>query len=661
MLLFIEGMEHISTESKPKKAEMSPAHIAGAFVAALGAASPAMAETPVATEPVGGGATTVEMRAEHGKDAVTSKAFAYALLKKSPNSVVRSFEDLTGVHKDPVFLVTLIRRHYEENGYLSSSVDRVYKYLNKEIINDLGLIQDLLVVYTENNGYRRRVEYPFMEYLSKDTLNSHEFYDIFTKVTKSPYVVMRNIQYLKDNTLAAESIKERVLESIYNTDYFLEEYHNIAGTQWGRALLREVIEKYHKELGGLLDGVLVEQAIFLTKEHSDKDFILSITKHLPQKMSRYFHAIIGTQNITHSDKVVSQEKFVEENLSKLPWSIIAQYTQDQVLDLEALRTKQYQDIHADGQARASVIKDIAKELSVNNPIALMNNARLVLRYLEKRKELVTNETVEYAIKHIMDMRKHIELVPLAGNTIFVTHSERDKVIRGLMSRHVIKGPLFAKPEHVEIIKERAESGGYSFSHIDGTSEHIVANIKKAIISTGPNMRFIFSGHGGKNAIYFRDGQALGDGDVNRTKKTRRMTAIQIAGALIRRYKENPSYKPGDDVLMFHACYQYELVLKIEKELRKANMTPPIMLTASEKGQTAAWRVGSESIIDYWNKSSTLGDLISEDSNPLFPASQTIFAPDLLQTKGTGTTLNKKKKVPSLIQITNSYIGNSPYV
>jgi len=53
-------MEGIDTAQKPKKTEMSPARIAGAFAAALGAASPAVADTPAAMEPLGGNSTSTE-------------------------------------------------------------------------------------------------------------------------------------------------------------------------------------------------------------------------------------------------------------------------------------------------------------------------------------------------------------------------------------------------------------------------------------------------------------------------------------------------------------------------------------------------------------------------------------------------------------------------
>lgn len=257
--------------------------------------------------------------------------------------------------------------------------------------------------------------------------------------------------------------------------------------------------------------------------------------------------------------------------------------------------------------------------------------RMILaRNLYFQEKEITQDNVKNEYLRVLEAQEEMSSTTIFKdrNVLMSSHNELNTWDR-------FKGEhLFGRDEVQDEIRQ--QGGELTALRPDQTYESLKHNKEKtlqSIINTSPPFTFMFSGHGGPDAIYFSDGQpkntpkAPVEADIVETENTVKITVQEFAEAYIKRHEQHGDPKTPD-IIILACCYSHTFIRDFYKILEDANVKPPITLGIAEYNQLGAADITSaygykfhKQVLDFGsNTTTTIGTIIENEfkhttSNP----------------------------------------------
>ncbi len=275
---------------------------------------------------------------------------------------------------------------------------------------------------------------------------------------------------------------------------------------------------------------------------------------------------------------------------------------------------------------------------------------MIARNLYFQKKEVNETNVKAEIKNILKMRKRYKNVPIFSgrNVVLAAHSEQKKSDKfGDLNR-------FGKQALVDRIRKDGGKIGEvlrpqnNLESLKRTKNKILEQIKTAKTP----FTFVFEGHGGPDALYLSDGQAVVDKNkIVETGKTIKITVEDLFQAYNQRQKKfgaEQSSPEKRDIFVNGSCYSANFIRKFYLLCDKEDVIKPIFTGESEYGQYGyseyRSKYGDTFYDNLFNTTprATLGDIIENDprndnSNP------SLYIPD---TSNQTMQLSKQQRITS---------------
>ena len=298
-----------------------------------------------------------------------------------------------------------------------------------------------------------------------------------------------------------------------------------------------------------------------------------------------------------------------------------------------------------------------------NPIAFAQVKILIARHLVNTQ--ITNPLpadIEMATKEIINKFDSVKNIPLSGNMVLIAHSEMRYGKRRFGTKGLVKA-LEDKAGANKFVEMRPEdaNGNVTIDSLGVAKIRTLNLLSEKIYTKDSYTIFFFDGHGGKDAFYLSDGQAIGLQQKDKSKpeviestKTIKITAEEFAQAIKNRYDNFGKEAIEKTVLVFSACFQADMIGKIAKILKKEGTPMPIAITASEfdqYGYSDYDNIYGSKFGELFVKSETVGDFIVKsfggktmpDANPsvFVPSNTSVNKFGVLQIAGTGYAMKIK--------------------
>jgi len=233
-------------------------------------------------------------------------------------------------------------------------------------------------------------------------------------------------------------------------------------------------------------------------------------------------------------------------------------------------------------------------------------------YFQEKPINQINSLEEY--ENIIQERERLGDISLlkGRNIILATHGE--EIEPGMSDTG--KKDRFGSPAMRESIKHHKGAEGQfehiepktdSYNEVKDAKDDIISNLK---IMPSP-LTFIFSGHGGPDAIYLTDGEFTGDiptvDQIRETENTVKITYTELAEALKTRQNNIGRTALSEDVMIFTECYNHTFMRKLNGKLDELNCSTPIMVGSAEYNMTTSSDFESEYDSSFFEKVLALGE------------------------------------------------------
>lgn len=268
--------------------------------------------------------------------------------------------------------------------------------------------------------------------------------------------------------------------------------------------------------------------------------------------------------------------------------------------------------------RVAMLQEVKDTYDVH-PLQLMYRTAQVAQYIINKNMSLNEANIEKALIAIESARNEQMHKTIPKNTVVLTHNE---MYQG--------APAMAQPHKLKAIKDQTTAEGGAYVHVSGDAPNAVELAAQAILNAPKGLTLRVFAHGSPDGIYLSDGgQDLGGGSVVSSSKSRYISPQALAEMFAARYRDGTK-SPEDDIILSHACYQSDYVIKFARAAAQLGFHIPLFIAPSEQGTTvtghASTSLGTKSE-EHWIKAKTRGDLFTQEFSPDTAAHPSIFAPD----------------------------------
>lgn len=353
----------------------------------------------------------------------------------------------------------------------------------------------------------------------------------------------------------------------------------------------------------------VESAAYLDTTMSLKpEQVAQLRKELPSERTIDFEVASSSQSDHFSESAEFQKELSVFPADKFPFEVLKPLAENPQLSQEELSTyreyytKRLSYMHKGQETyRNRIVEKRVEALQRlsqfgQHPVEMSMNALVIFRRLQIAKVPITRENVVREVEAVRSERDQIKDIDMfAGDTLLFTHGQINDSVYNKF--HPKGTPYFSTKEQGDTLKGLVESKGYRFDNIssvkslsDGkvyTDRTLAGKAKVDILRwirephSGP-IRVRFIGHGGPEGMFLTDGENLGGKEVKKTKETRYIGVTELVDAISGRARTGAD--TTKDVFVLDGCYQHDFIQKVLDNLSKANVAPPVFVSAADKSQ-----------------------------------------------------------------------------